>query len=74
MISLQYRGHSRYTIHPVVPVGKVPNSLDERYFVAELSAVTPPWKGYWESAAEYFSEKEIVTGESIFLRVKQERS
>ena len=59
---------SKDIMHFIVPVGKVSDSVDERYFVAEMTSRLPPWKSYWKSAAKYFSEKEFVVSESIFSK------
>ncbi|KAF8325026.1 hypothetical protein F5887DRAFT_1021023 [Amanita rubescens] len=50
---------SKDITHFVVPVGKVPDE-PEHYFIAEMTSRLPPWKSYWKSAIEYFSEKEFV--------------
>ncbi len=64
-IFLRSQKGSKKVDHFVVPVGRESASHEERYLVAELLARPPPWGSYWESAAEYFSEKEIVVSESI---------
>jgi hypothetical protein len=52
--------------HLIVPVGKVPDSGEESYFVAELSDTRPSQLNYhWKSAEGYFTVEKIVTGESI---------